>query len=1588
MALRQVPPGVNDPNLRGFLNDLRNAIGKAGDQINRLTGDVLKLGTNPGGPAPAPGPGPGEPETPPPALTPTITVLSVDPVKPKQGDALTLTAQVSGNNPTGTIRFTQDGNELELVTLEGGTATYVFPGGLSQGVYSFQAFYLGDSLNYPSSSNIVTVEVGSIWDGPPDPPYALEASSDDPFVIRLKWQLPYIGDYAVTEIWGAKKPTNVTFLKDVGYDEGTLEDLPEEVIKLGEVASTSWVFSDVAGVALEGNEEWYFWVRNRDTEGRHSYWHPDNATESKVSGATIPDPGKYLDILTGSITETHLFSSLGDKIDLIVPLQGTVTGISSDILILQDGQDQLAQQIELVAVGGGGFDSGKIWYFDAAADITGWTTNAGTLAVTASNLTFTPNSPATAPAFTTVAFDAISGVAYSLVRIRVKRGDPGLIGSPTWSGTLSWWASTNTTGTPTGSLSVAEPDNLATDYAELTWDLHEETGWTANSINKLRFALSGDSDSTSSNANKFSIDWMAVGRNAPGASAGQVANLERAQLGYCLINGSASNHESKAACEAAGGTWLGNYPLAQSVKQVSVTDGISTGTIEQKFTAQKLETDGLRLQYTVKIDNQGYVSGLGLASEPVNGVPYSDFMVRADRFSISNPTIPSWQKSVSSLTHNGTVAIVTTSAAHGYSTGQYVMLANVADKYWNRTFKITSATPTDTTFQIACSALAPLSLNPAAASPATAVSGKSIYCSRVVIPFIVTTSDTVENGVTIPAGVYIDSAQIKDATITEAKIRNGSIVNAKIGNYIASDGWPSTNGIPSGTPQAPFSGWRLAKDGSVEVYGGFALYDSATGNPIISAGKIDLSNANVKRLVISAVGGEVFAIGPSPSFTVAPATITLSAGLSNLGSPTVTWTVTSGTYSGTLGTGQQKVINPAQMSVTATFKATCTVDGVTYDDVMTLTKVEAGSSALLMTLSNESDAVTTDASGTISGTITVSSNVRLFRGATNVLTGVNAEASPAWTVTTGTAPTGTTYTYNSSTGLFQIGMTTASPDRVVATITATRGSETVSRDMTVVKQKQGAQGPTGSAGTPGTNGSRGSRRFQLTGYSGGWGTIANNITAYAAAYNACNVDGGAVLSDSVELVGYGGTDNVKFINSLSLAAAGNSAGWSTVTTRIHGSLLVDETVGANAIAANSITADRLAIGVAGKNLLHNSGPTKDSETVNWFLWSHNTGVSPGVYPGWTYPPDTRSVELYIPGTPPSGRAAYIGSRIKIPVIPNQIYEASVYLSLLRCNGTVDIGWYDAGGNYIFGSGGGNLVTTRGATGAVTSWPRSVLFFTAPSTAAYATFLVAAVTTGETNSSLFATHMYFGPGTKDAVTGANLVSPWSPATFQTVIDGSGIRTGSVTADQIAAQAITADNIQAGAISADKLSSSQVWSKQITLASGTGNYIISQNYSATDGFIIDGDGNSVFNRVIVRKPGNLLNDTVTTVGYGQQQPSTTNVNTGNTNTQWTSDYVYVYPSATPQRVVLLVTVQAQAGNNNPTNVGIRVRRVGDSYLVAERVFSLNGGFTSTYSFTAVDAGWSGTLGYYIQTFNNWNSGSWINNFISTTVVVSLR
>jgi hypothetical protein len=122
-------------------------------------------------------------------------------------------------------------------------------------------------------------------------------------------------------------------------------------------------------------------------------------------------------------------------------------------------------------------------------------------------------------------------------------------------------------------------------------------------------------------------------------TAARVATVETARIGYCSKNGETTADGTKEACQANGGVWNLGLPWATAVKQVSVTYNGQTVALQQQFSAISTDTGGLKAQYSVKIDNNGLVSGFGLASEPVTGGgSLSSFGVRADRFWIAAPT--------------------------------------------------------------------------------------------------------------------------------------------------------------------------------------------------------------------------------------------------------------------------------------------------------------------------------------------------------------------------------------------------------------------------------------------------------------------------------------------------------------------------------------------------------------------------------------------------------------------------------------------------------------------------------------------------------------------------------------------------------------------------------------------------------------------------------------------------------------------------------------------------------------------------------------------------------------------------------------
>ena len=74
-----------------------------------------------------------------------------------------------------------------------------------------------------------------------------------------------------------------------------------------------------------------------------------------------------------------------------------------------------------------------------------------------------------------------------------------------------------------------------------------------------------------------------------------------------------------------------NTSQASSISTLQTTVGGHTTSIQTNASS----IDGIQGKYTVKIDNNGYVTGYGLISSSNDGTPTSEFMVVADKFSIA-----------------------------------------------------------------------------------------------------------------------------------------------------------------------------------------------------------------------------------------------------------------------------------------------------------------------------------------------------------------------------------------------------------------------------------------------------------------------------------------------------------------------------------------------------------------------------------------------------------------------------------------------------------------------------------------------------------------------------------------------------------------------------------------------------------------------------------------------------------------------------------------------------------------------------------------------------------------------------------------
>ncbi len=272
--------------------------------------------------------------------------------------------------------------------------------------------------------------------------------------------------------------------------------------------------------------------------------------------------------------------------------------------------------------------------------------------------------------------------------------------------------------------------------------------------------------------------------------------------------------------------------IASVIEQVSTTVGENTATIE----TQALSIDGLKAQYTVKVDVNGYVTGYGLAADATDGTPTSEFAVRADQFYVAPATNFSQEDTPTAT-----------------AIGQVWYKPSTKQLYYATT---------------------------------TGTGGWSLQAPN--LPFVIRTQPTTINGVSVPSGTYINDAYIANGTITNAKIGDATITSAKIADLGADK-------ITAGTMQvgayiqsqsyvAGTSGWKISADGSAEfaqsvirgsIFGGGATgYSSGTSQGFFSG----LDGSTYRWRVGNPTGARIQWTGTAIEVYNASNVLTLSSG--------------------------------------------------------------------------------------------------------------------------------------------------------------------------------------------------------------------------------------------------------------------------------------------------------------------------------------------------------------------------------------------------------------------------------------------------------------------------------------------------------------------------------------------------------------------------------------------------------------------------------------------------------------------------------------------------------------------------------------
>jgi predicted phage tail protein len=262
--------------------------------------------------------------------------------------------------------------------------------------------------------------------------------------------------------------------------------------------------------------------------------------------------------------------------------------IETEQIARQSMDESLAVSISTLAAGTGEqFDSKRVWYFDT--DLESWTGNG---APTVADGFLRPANSADPWIKSPVAI-AVNGDSYKYVKLRINR-----TGAPLWYGRVQGF---NASSVMIGELFIVEPEfqadgDATIDFKDIPW---------AGTIDSFRLKLTAAQTAT----DYMRIDWIAIGRPAPGAS---VAALQEEQIARITADATEVAQRTTLAAQIRG-DYNGTNPAA-------LVSGLIYNERQLRITAESaIASDVTALG--VRIDDAE--TGISLNSSAIGGLEAS-----------------------------------------------------------------------------------------------------------------------------------------------------------------------------------------------------------------------------------------------------------------------------------------------------------------------------------------------------------------------------------------------------------------------------------------------------------------------------------------------------------------------------------------------------------------------------------------------------------------------------------------------------------------------------------------------------------------------------------------------------------------------------------------------------------------------------------------------------------------------------------------------------------------------------------------------------------------------------------------------------